>query len=193
MATMVPEETATMIPPSVNSIEDTGLDAGFISDLLLKHLYFGGVMAGATLAAGLCLPYYQVVEGILESLKTQSFVEVRGSTGVLSTTYRYSLTEKGQHRVKEALDRNMYAGPCPVTLQDYTFAVQRQTIRNVVITREALTAAFSHLVFNQITLDQVGPAINSGRSIFLFGPPGNGKTTIAEVSATLLGGHIYIP
>src|SRR6185312_16715007 len=101
MATLVPEEAATMVPPSVNSVEDTGLDAGFISDLLLKHLYFGGVVAGATLAAAMCLPYYQVIEGILESLKTQSFVEVRGSTGVLSTTYRYSLTEKGHHRVKE--------------------------------------------------------------------------------------------
>ncbi len=193
MATLVPEEIATMVPPSVNSIEDTGLDSSFISDLLLKHLYFGGVMAGATLAANMSLPYYQVIEIILESLKTQSFIEVRGSTGVLSTTYRYALTEKGQNRVREALERNMYAGPCPVTLQDYTFAVQRQTIRNVVVTRESLITAFSNLVFNQQTLDQVGPAINSGRSIFLFGPPGNGKTSIAEVSATLLGGHVYIP
>jgi predicted ATPase with chaperone activity len=193
MAVVSPEEIQAMVPPRVNSIEDTGIDASFISDLMLKHIYFGGVMAGATIANNMCLPYYQIVEVLLESLKTQNFVEVRGSTGVLSTTYRYALTDKGQNKVREAFERNTYAGPCPVTLQDYTFAVQRQTIRNVVVTREALAAAFSGLVFSQQTLDQVGPAINSGRSIFLFGPPGNGKTTIAEVSSTLLGGNIYVP
>src|SRR5579871_4254637 len=193
MAAVLAEDTAVMVPPRVNSIEDTGLEASFLCDLVLKHIYFGGVMAGATIAANMRLPYYQLVEVLLETLKTQNFIEVRGSTGVLSTTYRYALTEKGHNKVQEAFERNMYAGPCPVTLQDYTFAMQRQTIRHVVITREQLANAFSGLVFSQQTLDQIGPAINSGRSIFLFGPPGNGKTTIAEVSATLLGGHVHIP
>jgi len=182
-----------MVPPRVNSVEDTGLDPSFISELLLKHVYFGGVMTGAALATNICLPFYKVVESVLEGLKNQSFIEVRGSTGVLSTTYRYALTDKGQNKVKEAFERNMYAGPCPVSLQDYVFAVQRQTIRNVVVTREEVAMAFSGLVFSQQTLDQIGPAINSGRSIFIFGPPGNGKTTIAEVSATLLGGNIFVP
>ncbi len=193
MAAIAPEELQEMIPPRVNSIEDTGIDSSFISELLLKHIYYGGVVAGATVAANMCLPFYQVVETLLESLKTQNYIEVRGSAGVLSTTYRYALTDKGQNKVKEAFERNTYAGPCPVTLQDYTFAVKRQSIRNVLITREQLAVAFSGLVFSQDTLDQIGPAINSGRSIFLFGPPGNGKTTIAEVSATLLGGNIYVP
>ena len=193
MVVVAPEELQEMIPPRVNSIEDTGIDSSFISELLLKHIYFGGVIAGAALATNMCLPYYQVVQTLLESLKTQNFIEVRGSAGVLSTTYRYALTDKGQNKVKEAFERSTYAGPCPVTLQDYTFAVKRQSIRTVVVTREELSAAFAGLVFSQQTLDQIGPAINSGRSIFLFGPPGNGKTTIAEVSATLLGGNIYVP
>ena len=193
MAVIAPEELQEMIPPRVNSIEDTGIESSFISELLLKHVYYGGVVAGAALAANMCLPFYQVVETLLESLKTQNYIEVRGSTGVLSTTYRYALTDKGQNKVKEAFERSTYAGPCPVTLQDYTFAVKRQSIRNVLVTREELAVAFSGLVFSQETLDQVGPAVNSGRSIFLFGPPGNGKTTIAEVTATLLGGNIYVP
>ena len=193
MVAAVAESVQAMVPPRVNSIEDTGLDHSFLSDLVLKHIYFNGVMSGAAVAASMRLPYYQLVEVLIESLKTHNFIEVRGSTGVLSTTYRYALTEKGQGKVKEAFDRNMYAGPCPVNLDDYTFAVQRQTIRNVVITRDQLAKAFSGLVFSQQTLDQIGPAVNSGRSIFLFGPPGNGKTTIAEVSSTLLGGHVYIP
>jgi len=193
MVAVVAESVQAMVPPRVNSIEDTGLDHSFLSDLVLKHIYFNGVMSGAAVAASMRLPYYQLVEVLIESLKTHNFIEVRGSTGVLSTTYRYALTEKGQGKVKEAFDRNMYAGPCPVNLDDYTFAVQRQTIRNVVITRDQLSKAFSGLVFSQQTLDQIGPAVNSGRSIFLFGPPGNGKTTIAEVSSTLLGGHVYIP
>jgi len=193
MVAAVAESVQAMVPPRVNSIEDTGLDHSFLSDLVIKHIYFNGVMSGAAVAASMHLPYYQLVEVLIESLKTHNFIEVRGSTGVLSTTYRYALTEKGQSKVKEAFDRNMYAGPCPVSLDDYTFAVQRQTIRNVVITRDQLAKAFSGLVFSQQTLDQIGPAVNSGRSIFLFGPPGNGKTTIAEVSSTLLGGHVYIP
>jgi predicted ATPase with chaperone activity len=193
MVVVAPEERQEMVPPRVNSVEDTGIDSSVISELMLKHIYFAGVIAGATLATNLCLPFFQVVETLLESLRTQNYIEVRGSTGVLATTYRYALTEKGQGKVKEAFERNTYAGPCPVTLQDYTFAVHRQTIRNVVVTREALAVAFSGLVFSQQTLDQVGPAINSGRSIFLFGPPGNGKTTIAEVSSTLLGGNIFVP
>ncbi len=193
MVVAAPEEVQEMIPPRVNSIEDTGIDSSFISELLLKHIYYGGVIAGATVAANMCLPFYQVVETLLENLKTQNYIEVRGSTGVLSTTYRYALTDKGQNKVKEAFERNTYAGPCPVTLQDYSFAVKRQSIRNVLVTREQLAVAFSGLVFSQQTLDQIGPAINSGRSIFLFGPPGNGKTTIAEVSATLLGGNVYVP
>ena len=193
MAVVAAEEVQEMVPPRVHSIEDTGIDSSFISELLLKHIYYGGVMAGATIAANMCLPFYQVVETLLEGLKIQSYVEVRGSAGVLSTTYRYALTEKGQQKVKEAFERNTYAGPCPITLQDYSFAMKRQSIRNVVVTREELIEAFSGLVFSQETLDQVGPAVNSGRSIFLFGPPGNGKTTIAEVSATLLGGNVYVP
>jgi predicted ATPase with chaperone activity len=187
------EDTGALVPPRLNSIEDTGLDESFLSELLLKHIYFNGVMAGASIAHSMRLPYYQLVEVLLDRLKTQNFVEVRGSTGVLSTTYRYALTEKGHNKVQESFERSMYAGPCPVTLDDYTFSVQRQTVRSVTITREALAKAFSGLVFSQQTLDQIGPAINSGRSIFLFGPPGNGKTTIAEVAAGLLGGHVYIP
>jgi predicted ATPase with chaperone activity len=189
----IEEKTATYVPPRVNSVEDTGLDMGFLTDLLLKHLYFGGIMTGATIAANMGLPYYQVVEVLLDTLKNGTFIEIRGSTSMLATTYRYALTERGNLKVREALERNTYAGVCPVTLQDYYFAMQRQTIRNVVVTREAMLNAFSNMVINQQTLDQIGPAINSGRSLFLFGPPGNGKTTIAEISATLLGGHVYIP
>jgi predicted ATPase with chaperone activity len=193
MAAATLEHVDSLVPPRLTSAEDTGLDSGFLSDLLLKHLYFGGVMSGAAIAHSMRLPYYQFVETLLEQLRAGTFIEVRGSTGVLSTTYRYTLTEKGLNKVQEAFERSTYAGPCPVTLEDYTYAVQRQSIREVVVTREALLRAFSALVFNQQTLDQIGPAVNSGRSIFLFGPPGNGKTTIAEITATLLGGHVYIP
>ena len=193
MVALAATEVGALMPPRIESIEDTGLDASFLSELLLKHIYFGGVLAGASIAFSMRLPYHNVVETLLEQLKTQNFIEVRGATGVLSTTYRYALTEKGHNKVQEAFERSMYAGPCPVSVEDYNRAVMQQTIRHVTVTREALVAAFSGLVFSQQTLDQIGPAINSGRSVFLFGPPGNGKTTIAEVSATLLGGHIFIP
>jgi hypothetical protein len=84
-------------------------------------------------------------------------------------------------------------GPCPVSFEDYCTSIAQQSIRGVIVTREAINRAFAGMVLRQSVIDQIGPAINSGRSLFLFGPPGNGKTSIAEVASSLLGGHIYIP
>ncbi len=180
-------------PPRPGSIEELGLDPGFLGDLALKTLYFNGVSTGGAIASSLCLPYNNVVERVLEPLKAHSLVEVRGGAGPLSVGYRYALTDKGMEKVRELLDRSQYAGPCPVPFDDYCDAVARQSIKDVVVTREAVNRAFGRMVLSQRVIDQLGPAINSGKSLFLFGPPGNGKTTIAEVASTLLGGHIYIP
>jgi predicted ATPase with chaperone activity len=190
---VVNEADAPFAPPRPASVEDLGLDPGFVSDLALKTVYFNGVITGGAIASSLRLPYNNVVDRILEALKAHALVEVRGGTGPLSVGYRYALTNKGAEKVRELLDRSQYAGPCPVTFDDYCEAVARQSIKDVVVTREAVNRAFERMVLSPRVIDQLGPAINSGKSLFLFGPPGNGKTTIAEVAATLLGGHIYIP
>ena len=183
----------TFAPPKPASIEETNLDVSFIADLALKVIYFNGVMTGGAVASIMCLPYNNVVDRVLETLKTHSLVEIRGGTGPLALGYRYAITDKGMDKVRELLERSQYAGPCPVPFDDYCAAIAQQSIKDVVVSRDAINRAFARMVLQQRIIDQLGPAINSGKSLFLFGAPGNGKTTIAEIAATMLGGHIYIP
>ncbi len=184
---------ASFAPPKPVSIEETGLDPGFVADLALKIVYFNGVITGGGVASALCLPYNNVVDRVLEGLKAQSLVEVRGGTGPLAVGYRYAVTDKGMEKIRELLERSRYAGPCPVPFEAYCASVTRQSIKEVVVSRDAIGRAFARMVLPRRIIDQLGPAINSGKSLFLFGPPGNGKTSIAEVASALLGGHIYIP
>src|SRR5205814_7477998 len=129
----------------------------------------------------------------LDYLKNEHYVEVKGGAGVNASTYQYVLSEKGTARAREAMARNGYVGPAPVTLAAYVTRVKKQTLGDLQITMDQLKKAVGHLVLPETTLRQLGPAINSGRSIFLFGPPGTGKSSIAETLATMLRGSIVLP
>ncbi len=183
----------SLVPPRVACIADTGLEESFISDLILKVLYFNGVITAGRVAQILRLPFMGVVDGLLETLKANHAIEVQGAGSALTVAYKYSLTDKGRHKVRELLERSSYAGACPVTLEDYAYMVSKQRARDAHVTRTVVEQAFSQMVLEPRVLEQVGPAINSGESIFLFGAPGNGKTTIAEIATTCLGGDVYIP
>ncbi len=180
-------------PPRPEKPDSLAIDTSIVADIALKIIYFGGVMTGGAVASTLCLPFNNVVDRLLDGLKTASFIEVRGGNGPLSVGYRYAITDKGLEKARELLERSQYAGPCPVSFDDYCNAVALQGIANVVVTRDEVRQAFAHIVLPGRVLDLLGPAINSGKSLFLFGPPGNGKTTVAGIASTLLGGHIYIP
>ena len=180
-------------PKPVTSLEDTGLSAGFLSDLALRMIYFAGSITGHEIARRMALPYVNVLDRILDGLKRQLYVEVRGGNAVSTASYDYALTSKGNQKALELLERTGYVGPAPIPLALYWEAVQTQTIRQIMVTREQLLRASAHLVVGERLLSRLGPAINSGRSMFLFGPPGNGKTSIAEAVARVLGGMIYIP
>jgi predicted ATPase with chaperone activity len=174
------------------TLEETGLTSMFIADLALKTLYQRGRATGADLGNTLCLPM-KVLDPVLDDLKAEHLVEVKGGTGVSSATYIHELSGPGMVRAKEIMDRSAYVGPAPVTLAQYVKRVRAQSIGDVKITGEQLKAALSHLVLPDRTLRQLGPAINSGRSIFLFGPPGTGKSSIAETLASLLKGGMVMP
>src|SRR5579871_3492782 len=124
--------TKAFAPPKPSGIEDTNVDAGFIADLTLKVVYFNGVITGGAVASIMCLPYHNVVDRVLESLIGQSLVEIRGGTGPLAVGYRYAITDKGMEKVRELLERSQYAGPCPVSFDDYCAAIAHQSIKDVV-------------------------------------------------------------
>ncbi len=175
------------------AIEQTGLDLAFIADLTLKSIYFQSMATGQAISDQLCLPYFNVVERALTSLKREELLEVNGSLGIGEMAYQYMLTPKGAARVQEVMDRNSYVGPAPVTLEAFREMVRVQSIRNTRVTPQEVRQAMTDLVFDDQILDAVGQAVNTGGSVFLFGDPGNGKTVLAERITELLGGYVLIP
>ena len=185
---------APFIPPEPKTVSDTGLDMGFLSDLVLKVLYFQGNMMGTDICDVIKLPFIGVIDQVTEFLKREGFVEVKGGAGLNEAAYRLAITDKGSTRAREALNRCQYAGPAPVPVSAYNKAIRRQTARQVSVNPQTVRSALSQLVLADTVFDQVGPAVNSGRSIFLFGPPGNGKTSIAEsIGRIVLNDDIIIP
>lgn len=189
----IEERPPAFAPPPIRSSEDTGLTPAFIGELVLKRIYYGGTLTGHEIARQVRLPFPNVVDVALDSLRRSNLLEVKSGMSPSPASYEYALTSRGHQKVLELLERNGYAGPAPVPLEVYRQAVAAQSIRGVVVTRSQLARAFAGLVISPTLLDQLGPAVNSGRSLFLFGPPGNGKTSIAETVTRVLGGAIYLP
>lgn len=182
------------IPPQPSSIAETGLTMGFLTDLVLKIIYFTGAITGQRLEETVKLPFLGVIDKVLEFLKLEEYVDIIGAEGGFSErSFQYIITTKGRVKVHEVLDRNQYAGPAPVPLSQYVEMVHRQQIGDMVIDQATIRKAFEHLVVSEHMLDRLGPAANSARSLFLYGPPGNGKTTYAEGIANMLGGYVLIP
>ena len=175
------------------SLEDTGLDLSFIADLVLKAIYFNNAITAQRITEILCLPYYNVVDRALTLLKREELIEVVGSNGFGELGYQHGISPKGIARAHEVLDRTTYLGPAPVTLEHYIAVVKSQSITDVRVGPQEIREAMAELVLEEATLDVVGQAVNTGRSLFLFGHPGNGKTVMAEHIVPLLGGSIYVP
>lgn len=183
------------LPPTITSLEDTGLSELWIQDLALKILYFQGYLTGFKVAEALALPFAGVTDKILETLKKEKMVEVKSSQmGLGESSYQYAITGLGISRAHEALDRSQYAGPAPVPISVYNDAVRRQSRGRMVVTKRSMRQLMSQLVIPEKTFQTLGPALNSGSSIFLYGPPGNGKTSIARAFGSLImSQNMYIP
>ena len=181
-------------PPAIRTIEDTGLNLITISDLALKILYFGGVLTGSKIADVIRLPYTGVVESALDFLKKEKLIETKGQVGMSDAGFQFVMTIKGTEKVREVLDRSQYAGAAPVTLDQYLEAMRAQNRGRITATADTMKQALGKLVISEKMYGKIGPAVNSGKSIFLYGPPGNGKTTIAEaVGRVVLGSDLWIP
>jgi SpoVK/Ycf46/Vps4 family AAA+-type ATPase len=181
-------------PMPLTNIEDTGLNMLAIADLVLKVVYYGGVMTGIRISEIVKLPYTGVLDPVMEFLKREKFVEVRGSTGFGESSFQYIITDKGSEKAREAMERSQYAGPAPVPLAVYIESSRMQNRKKLVVHQEDLRKVMTNLIVSDEMLSKVGPAVNSGRSIFLYGPPGNGKTTISEkIGRMILGDDIWVP
>jgi hypothetical protein len=174
------------------TLPETGLKEGFVADLVLKTLFRQGASTGEDLAQLISLAY-PVIDDLLLTLQQRHFLEVLTTRGHGRAGYTFGLTDEGQNRARLAMDASQYTGPAPVPLALFRAWVERQSVRNVRVRRDALTEAFSDLVFPDAVFDALGPAVNSGSSIFLHGAPGNGKTAIAERLGKLTFESIWLP
>ena len=180
-------------PLAPTTLEQSGLKVDLIEQLLLKTLYFSGEQSGNDLADKLGLAF-NVFEGCLDSLKQLRLCEISGGSVFGGSSYRYRITDAGRARANLALEQSRYIGRAPVPIDQYRrYMLEFKKARPLDATRDRVRDAFSHLVISDAIIDQVGPAVNSGHSMFIYGSPGNGKTVLAQAVRKLLVGDIAIP
>jgi len=181
------------LPPAPTTVEEAGLTLDLLMQLALKTLHFAGELTGGDLAKRMGLNY-SVLEPAIDFLKSQRQVEIGGGSMVGRASYRYRITDAGRARAALFLESNHYVGVAPVPFEQYReYMLNFRKTAPRTATRDRVREAFSHLVISQGVLDQLGPAINAGHSMFVYGPPGNGKTVISQAIRKLLAGTIAIP
>lgn len=180
-------------PPGRTSLAELGINRNNLKKLVLKIFYLRGCETAKELS-DIARIHIGAAKELLEESKRQGLVEILGSMDQEDyQDFRYALTGKGREWAADALNQNQYVGPAPVSLADYYDQIERQSVVNVAIDQAALREQFAHLVVPEGLELQLGPAVNSARSILLYGAPGNGKTTIAEAISGAFGGHVHIP
>jgi hypothetical protein len=177
-------------PAALETREETGIPATLLTALVYKYLLARGESTGRGCAGAICMPPKPVIETLTE-LKNKRHAVYAGTSSM--GDFNYTLTEEGREVAKRYMTESMYVGPAPVTLETYVQSVAAQSITTEKPRREHLDEAFSDLLVNDRMFDRLGPAINSGKGMLLFGFPGNGKTSIAERITRCFGTTIWIP
>lgn len=186
------EHVFRKIPAAPKSIQESGLEYVQIENLVLKHAMFLGEFKLSDICGRIKLPL-MVIEQILENLKKERLIDVKGASSYTSISYQYQITDAGRNSCMKLMELSRYVGPAPVTLDAYSEMVELQTVRSIVVTEKQIRKAFSHLVLEEEKLQRLGPAVSSGQALFIYGPPGNGKTAIAEAIGNVLSDAVYIP
>jgi len=179
-------------PTSPKSVEETGLDISFISDLVMKHILHMGEFKLADLERSIKLPAV-ILDQAIEMLRHEKLIEVKGAAQYTKASFKFSINEHGKMRANELLEVCQYSGPAPVPLEEYCKMIELQTITNIMVDEKRVHEAFADLIISEQLLRRLGPAISSGHPMFIYGPPGNGKTTIAETIGKVLPDIIFVP
>lgn len=180
-------------PPAPRSLEETGLSIVVMRDLLLKTIFRMNLEQVSQMSRALALPV-AVTQELVDLARSQKLIEATGTLhATASREMGYQLTDAGKARALDALSQSEYYGAMPVPLEMYREQVKRQSIRNIQITRQQLTQAMGHLILPDSLLDHLGPAVSAGRSILMYGPPGNGKSSISNGIRDAIGDKIYVP
>jgi predicted ATPase with chaperone activity len=179
--------------PAPQTLEESGLTLDLIVQLLVKTLHFAGELSGLELAERLGLSFTVIEQGI-DFMKSQHLCEIVGGTSLGPPSYRYRISLAGRERAGLFLEQNMYSGFAPVPFEQYVrYMKEFHASVPLKVTRQQVKTAFNHLVLSDHVLDQLGPAVSAGHSLFVYGPPGNGKTVISQAIRNLLLGDLWIP
>lgn len=178
------------VPQPPTSLEATGLTNNDLFPLILRYLFLHGSQMGHKIAQQLRLPY-NIVEQTLLTLKNDMLIAYKGSN--VGSDYHYELTPKGVEQARLALENSTYCGAAPVPFDEYSNSVFRQSIKHLKPKYDDVMRAMDGLLISNLLIGQLGQAINSGSSMFLYGPPGNGKTSIAKRAIRAMAPHIWIP
>jgi hypothetical protein len=179
------------VAPRPQTLAATGLPASFLCELVEKHLFEGGVLSMRDLVVRTALSG-RLLEELLGFLRKEGRIEVRAQQGDQSGL-GYAVTERGRGSAMASLMVSGYVGPAPVPIAHYAEVVRLQSVRGQKVTRDRMTAAFTDTVLDAAMLDRLGPALNSGKAIFVYGAPGTGKTFITQRLARLFADTCLIP
>ncbi len=186
-------ESGVQAPPSPRTLEEMRLPEVMMREILLKTIFRKSLSLVSEMAAAMCVPV-PIAQELVDRARQGKLLEATGTLNANSgNEMGYQLTETGKQRAQDALAQSEYFGAMPVPLDTYREQVARQSIRNIQITRDRLVNAMGNLVLPDDLLGHLGPAVSSGRSILMYGPPGNGKSSISNGIRHALGDRIYVP
>lgn len=180
-------------PPSPRALADTGLSVVMMRDILLKSMFRTNQDQVSNLSKVVCLPV-PLVQELVDLARTQKLITATGTMhATAGNEMGYELTDAGKARALDALSQSEYYGAMPVPLEQYQVQIKRQSVRDIKLNRDQLLSGMGHLILPPDLIDNLGPAVTSGRSILLYGPPGNGKSSISHGIRTALGDKVYVP
>jgi predicted ATPase with chaperone activity len=180
-------------PEAPKSIEETGLREAFLVDLVLKHALLRKHFTVPILAKTVKLNQ-AIIAQCVDMLRNDKLIEIRSTNKAISfINSEYRITEAGINRAAHLMEENRYIGPAPVNLDHYIKSVELQTVRTLSLDEEGIKKAFTDVVISDEKLMTIGAAVNSGKPMFIYGPSGNGKSTIAKAIGDAIPGDIFIP